>query len=113
MGVFLFAGFLFKNDETEGTNYLILMFNAVGCLVLLLYSLFVLGGVCPMCSVYYVLSWIAAFMFYKGSTIKSVGPKAIGSYAVITLIASGAMFYNVQQKENVNSKIAESLLNQY
>ncbi|WP_127716633.1 thioredoxin domain-containing protein [Halobacteriovorax sp. HLS] len=113
MGVFIFAGFLFKNEETEKTNHLILLVNAIGCFVLFLYSLIALGGLCPMCTIYYILSWLAAFLFFKFSSHKGIDPKTIGIYAVVALISSGLLYKNVSDKESYNSKIADSLLKQY
>jgi protein-disulfide isomerase/uncharacterized membrane protein len=113
IGCFIFAGFLFKSDETEGTNHLILLANAIGCLVLFLYSLIGLGGLCPMCTVYYVLSWGAAFIFYKQSSIKLIDPKVFGIYALVALIGSGILYKSVSDKMSYNQKMADSLLTQY
>ena len=113
IGAFILAGFLFKNEVTEGTNHLIVLVNAVGCFVLFLYSLIGLGGLCPMCTIYYVLSWIAAYMFYKQSSVKLIDPKTFGVYAVIALISSGILYKTVSDKNTYNSKMADSLLTQY
>ncbi|WP_372651165.1 thioredoxin domain-containing protein [Halobacteriovorax sp.] len=113
IGAFLMLGFVFKNEEIEGTNHLILIVNAVGCLVLFLYSIFALGGLCPMCTVYYILSWIALFIFNKFSSHRFIGLKTIAIYFVLTAVASGATWKTVNNKENQISQIADSLLNQY
>lgn len=117
IGAFIFAGFVFRSDETEGTNHLILLVNAVGCFVLFLYSLIALGGLCPMCTVYYVLSWIAAFMFYKQSSIKLIDPKVFGIYALIAIIPSGILYKTISDKvtsnKSYNQKLSKSLLTQY
>lgn len=113
IGAFLMAGFLFKNDEVEGTNHLILLVNGVGCLILFLYSLIALGGLCPMCTVYYILSWIALFLFHKYSSHRFVGAKTIAAYVAVTIIASGATWNTVNQKEKAITQIADSLLGQY
>ena len=113
IGTFLMAGFLFKDDEVEGTNHLILLVNGVGCLVLFLYSLIVLGGLCPMCTVYYVLSWAALFIFHKYSSHKFIGVRPIAAYFIIALITSGVTWSSVNKKETEISQIASSLLGQY
>ncbi|OUR96235.1 hypothetical protein A9Q84_07710 [Halobacteriovorax marinus] len=113
MGVLLLAGFLFRDDEVEGTNHILLLVNAVGCLVLFIYSLAVLGGLCPMCTVYYILSWIALFIFYKYSSLKQIGPKVVAIYAVLALVLAGATWKMVDTKQSQINKIAPSLLKQY
>ncbi|PIK13819.1 thioredoxin domain-containing protein [Halobacteriovorax sp. JY17] len=113
IGAFLMAGFLFKNEEVEGTNHLILLVNGVGCLILFLYSLIALGGLCPMCTVYYLLSWAALFIFHKYSSHRSIGMKPIVLYFLITLATSGTTWFSVNQKENQINQIASSLLDQY
>ena len=55
IGLFILGGYLFSSDAVEETNYLILGANAVGCLLLFLYSLFVLKSLCPFCTLYYII----------------------------------------------------------
>ncbi|WP_417335435.1 thioredoxin domain-containing protein [Halobacteriovorax marinus] len=113
IGAFLLFGFLFKDEEFEGTNHILLLVNAVGCLVLFLYSLIALGGLCPMCSVYYFLSWGALFIFYKNSSHRFLSIKPVAIYLVVTLVASGITYYGVSGKQDEINKLAPSLLSQY
>ncbi len=113
IGAFLMLGFVFKNEEIEGTNHLILLVNGAGCLLLFLYSIFALGGLCPMCTVYYILSWAALFIFHKNSSHRFVGLKTIAIYIAVTAVASGATWNTVNNKEKQITQIADSLLDQY
>lgn len=64
LGVF---GAIFPSESFERTNKFIQFFNVTGCIILFLFSLIVLKGLCPMCSAYYVLSFISFFLLYKKS----------------------------------------------
>lgn len=113
MGAFIFVGYLVKNDGFEGTIHTVLLVNAIGCLLLFIYSLVALGGLCPACTGYYVASWIAAFCFFKASGLRSLDVKAIASYAVVTGVAFALTFNVVKGKEGEINKVADSLVAQY
>ncbi len=112
-GCFLLLGYLFRNEETEGTNHFLAGVNFVGCIALFLYSLFVLRGLCPFCTVYYVLSGIVFFIFYKYSDIRRPSFKWLAIYFVLTAIPAGAMYSSVQDKKKNVSILKDSLIQQY
>jgi protein-disulfide isomerase/uncharacterized membrane protein len=113
MGLFVLFGYLFNNEEIEGTIHGLLIINGVGCLILFLYSLIGLGGLCPACTMYYVASWSTLFAFFKTSDIRIPSPLPLISYGVVY----GAIFFGtyqfVQGKESKTSKLAQSLITQY
>ncbi len=113
IGLFLASGYLFKSKEIEGTNHFILMINAVGCLVLFLYSLIALGTLCPFCTLYYVFSFLALFVFYKHSSLKSPSLKPLAAYVLVGLIVSGMTYANVNEKNSKKGALAKSLIEQF
>lgn len=113
IGIFLAFGYLFKSDETEGTNHFILLLNMAGCLILFAYSLIALGTLCPFCTLYYIFSGIALFVFYKHSSIKTPSIKVVGIYAVAMLLVSGIAWNNVNKKNSKNNQLAKSLIDQF
>lgn len=113
MGAFLLAGFFFKSEEIEKTNLLLLWINIVGCAVLFIYSLVALGTLCPMCTLYYVLSAAALFLLARNSSAPALDVKVAGAYVVIALVAGG-IFYSVSSgKREQVARIAPSLINQF
>lgn len=113
IGVFILFGYMFKSDRYEGTLHNILDINFIGCLVLFFYSIFVLKGLCPFCTVYYVVSGITSLHFYKMSDYRAFDFKVLSSLATITLIISLVIFFYIADKEQKKSSIAVDLINQY
>lgn len=87
IGLVGIVGAIFSSDSMERTQKFLIYANALGCLLLLVYSLIVLGGLCKFCTLYYILSFAAAFIFYKFSHVKAVPDvKALGVFALMTVI---------------------------
>jgi uncharacterized membrane protein/predicted DsbA family dithiol-disulfide isomerase len=113
IGIFLASGYLFKSKEIEGTNHFILMINAAGCLILFIYSLVALGTLCPFCTLYYIFSFLALFVFYKNSSMKTPSLKPMAIYIVVGLIVSGMTYANVNEKNSKKGALAKSLIEQF
>ncbi len=113
ISVFLLFGYLFNDERTEGTNHAILLINAVGCLVLFIYSLVFLGGLCPFCTLYYIFSWAALLLFRKNSENLTVAPMPLGIYGVVTLGLSFAFYAHSADKEKNYSAISKSVVEQF
>lgn len=111
-GLVLF-GLIIKNEEYEKTIYFTLIVNFIGCIVLFLYSLFALGGLCPMCTAYYVFSGAMLFLFYKKSSDFKPNFAMLAIFLVITIIIGYVVRANILSKENAKSSIAVSLIDQY
>ncbi len=65
VGALVSLGAAFPSDSFERTNKAIALFNALGVITLLLYSIFVLKSLCLLCSGFYVFSLISAALFWK------------------------------------------------
>ncbi|MBC97029.1 MAG: hypothetical protein CME63_04730 [Halobacteriovoraceae bacterium] len=113
MGTFVLFGFLFNNEKVEGTIHSLLIVNGIGCLVLFLYSLIALGGLCPACTLYYIASWLTLFAFFKGSTIRTPDILTLICYGAAFGIIFAITFNYVQGKQKNVSKLAQSLISQY
>ncbi len=113
MGAYVLFGYLFNSPKVEGTVHFLLMINAVACLVLFIYSLVGLGGLCPGCTLYYIASWVTLFAFFKGSTIRTPDILALVSYGAVYGIIFAATFNYVEGKQGNVDKLAQSLISQY
>lgn len=113
IGLFTLCGFVFQNTKMEGSIFTLLAVNIVGCVVLFIYSLVVLGSLCPMCTLYYVASGLAFFLLFKFSTIRVPHILPLGSVGVVTLIIAGLFYSNVQGRSQVNNSLAQQLIEQY
>lgn len=93
VGLIGVAGSIFASEESEKFSKFIYFANAAGCVVLLLFSLIALKGLCPFCTVYYILSFAAAFLFYKFSNAHAFPElKHSVTYLLLTLVPSVLMY---------------------
>jgi uncharacterized membrane protein/thiol-disulfide isomerase/thioredoxin len=83
---------LFWNSSKEFIKQIhtIILLNAVGCLVLGIYSLIILHSLCPFCTLYYLFSWAAAFITFKKFKLPVFNPlilaQLLSPYAITFLI---------------------------
>lgn len=111
--LFLFSS-LMPSPALEKTSSAISKYNFIGCIILFVYSLAVLGSLCPFCTVYYILSGIAAFLLWKKG-INSWTPdmKVTGLWAGFLVVGSFLMYQNTASKQDEKSKINASVVGQY
>ncbi len=113
MHVIFLIGSLVGKESFESTNKSLSLLNAIGCLLLFVYSLVALGSLCPYCTVYYILSWAIFYMFWRKSDLPfaSISPVpalvaflTMGAFAGATYkIASG----KIADQESIASQIIE------
>lgn len=113
ISLIVLLGTILKNEEYEKTVYFTLVVNFIGCIILFLYSLIALGGLCPLCTLYYVFSGIMLFLFYKKSSTFAPNFGVLAIFLVITLIAGYIVRTNIQNKEEAKTSIAKSLIGQF
>ncbi len=113
--VIFLVGSLIGKESFESTNKTISLINAIGCLVLFVYSLVVLGTLCPYCSVYYVISWIIFYLFWKKSDLPfmkiNLVPLALAG--LITAAFAGISFNKITTKKKEQASISSSIIKQY
>lgn len=111
--LFLFTS-LMPGEKLEKTASAVSKYNLIGCIILFVFSIGVLGSLCPFCLVYYVLSGIAAFLLWRYG-INSWVPdfKVAGFWGVLLLAGSFFMFQTTKGKEDVSSKLNSSIVGQY
>lgn len=110
IGLFGIIATIFPSEAMERNQKFFILLNAIGCLILLFYSLFVLGGLCPFCTLYYLLSFASLFIFIKYSDEKfmpSIIPMA--SLGVVAII--GGFFFSNHFTTKLSQK--DELAKQY
>jgi protein-disulfide isomerase/uncharacterized membrane protein len=111
--LFLFAS-LMPSEGMERTASAVSKYNFIGCVVLFLFSLIALGSLCPFCTVYYVLSGVAAYLFWKyGKDTWKPDSKSAAGWAAILLIGAFVMYKTTAGKEEYSSKMNASVLDQF
>lgn len=103
-----------NNINYEKITKLISILNLLGCLVLFIYSIAVLGSLCPMCTVYYILSALTTLMLFKYSNLSiGVDPKVAGIFLGLLIIPFIGMKSYVSSIETKNSQLANSYIQQF
>ena len=111
--LFLFTS-LMPGLALEKTASAISKYNFIGCIVLFVFSIASLGSLCPFCTGYYALSGIACFLLWKHG-INSWVPdlKVTAGWGVLLLAGSFFMYQNTKGKEEYNSKMSASIVQQF
>lgn len=111
--LFLFSS-LMPSEALERTSSAVSKFNFIGCVTLFIFSLVSLGSLCPFCTVYYILSGLAAFLMWKyGINTWSPDVKVSGVWAVILIAGSAFMYQTTAGKEDVKNKLNASIVDQF
>ena len=94
IGLLGIIGAVFPSERMERTNKLFIVLNAIGCLGLLAFSIIGLGGLCQFCAVYYLLSFGAAWLFFKYSDYAPKPDLKITAIYGVLVIVPGIVMYN-------------------
>lgn len=104
IGIVGIIGAIFPSPQMEANNKLIIYANAAGCVGLLLYSIIGLGGLCQFCSIYYLLSFGAAYLYFRYSELPiKVSPMISGMFALVIILPGiymNSYFKGKQEKQN-------------
>ncbi|MCT4641638.1 MAG: thioredoxin domain-containing protein [Bacteriovoracaceae bacterium] len=114
ISVFVLIGGIFPSEKFERTNKFLSLINAIGCIILLAYSLIALSGLCQFCTLYYVLSFISFFLFYKFSGLNfGIEPKYLGVMFVVVLIPSIFLNSYYAGKEATKKNLSNQYIKQF
>lgn len=107
-GLMIFFGAVARKAPITQTNFFLALINLLGCVFLLGYSLIFLHGLCPGCTVYYVLSLVTVLAFFA---IRAGPPlpkfPILACYGLFTVIIAGATFgYNYERFKKQDALIA-------
>ena len=109
----LMTAILGKKSLEETAKPLFLV-NFLGCLGLLSYSLIALKGLCPWCTVYYILSGLAYFMLHKFSDLDyRIDAKVSGVMASLALIPLVGMSFHIGSKEKEKVQQANAYIQSF
>ncbi len=114
MGLLFLFSALMPSYEMERTASVLSKFNFFGCVALFLFSIIALGSLCPFCTVYYVLSGLAAYLLWKyGEKTWKPDFKTLGVWGGIVLLGSFFMYQTTAKKEADKSTLNASIVAQF
>jgi uncharacterized membrane protein/protein-disulfide isomerase len=124
VGGLVSLGTLFPSEAFERTNKSISLLNVLGVVTLLLYSVFILGSLCLLCSGFYICSIISFVLFWKyGIDGKAEGivrrwtrPSILHLSAYAVVVAAGGYGFMVFHDAKVDAQtggVASRIVDQY
>jgi uncharacterized membrane protein/protein-disulfide isomerase len=124
LGCVVAMGAVFPSVMFERTNKMINLLNVIGVIVLLSYSVFILGSLCLLCAGYYVFSVLSFVMFWKFGIDKDEKSflarwfrpsiKHLATFGVMMLIgAYGFLLYHNAKKEAQEGGVSARVVEQY
>jgi uncharacterized membrane protein len=113
IGALMMFGLIIKNEDYERSMYFTLAINFAGCIVLFLFSLLILHGLCPFCTLYYIVSGLALLLFSRKSHTWKPAWGYIVAFAVFTIFIAALVKINVDNKEKAQKDIGGDLVKQY
>ena len=114
VGFIFFLDFLFAHSSLQKANCTLAFVNALGCIGLFFYSLLVLNGLCPGCTLYYACSLgVLGVYWLKGDFKFSFLPKTFGLYLAIFLLIAGGFHFYTKDLELKNSEGIETSLKEF
>lgn len=114
IGLIFLGSVIFPSAHFEKTASAISKYNLIGCVVLFVYSLAVLGSLCPLCSGYYILSAIACFLLWKKGLNSWTPDPKVGTIWVAIFLFGGGVFNRVTAaKQEKQLNIASQITTQF
>jgi len=114
-GLLVVLGSLFPSAAFERTNKFLALFNALGVIGLLIYSVFFLKSLCLLCSGYYVFSLLSFYLFWRFGLARSFPSiKLLAVFAVLALAgAYGFQSFYEAKKDAQLGGVAMKVVKEY
>ncbi len=113
-GICILIGVFAGSQRLEQQNKLLSIINGIGCVIFLVYSIFILKTLCPFCTVYYILSWIVLFIYLTQSQLPIAINIFHGAWQILVLGSLGGLFsYNYYSSKAHQDKISDKIIAEY
>lgn len=111
--LFLFSSIM-PSAAFEKTASAFAAYNFIGCIALFLFSIIALGSLCPLCTLYYVFSGVAFYLFWRfGERSWMPDIKVTLIWFAIVLIGSYFFYSHTNEKANLSSRLNASVVSQF
>jgi protein-disulfide isomerase/uncharacterized membrane protein len=112
VGALVALGAVFPSASFERTNKSISLVNAIGVVVLLLYSVLGLGSLCLLCTGFYAFALVSCYLFWRygidrdrgfpGSWLRPSG-KHLATYGVVLFVISSSFARYTEARQEAQS----------
>jgi protein-disulfide isomerase/uncharacterized membrane protein len=123
-GALVCLGVVFPSEGFERSNKTISLLNVVGVVVLLVYSVAVMGSLCLLCAGYYAFSIASFVLFWRYGIDREAqwfvqrwlrpSAKYLVAFAIVTLVgAEGMALYHQAKRDAQAGGVAARIVEQY
>jgi len=123
VGALVALGALFPSEKFERTNAFIALLNGMGVITLFLYTVFILGSLCLLCTGYYLFSILSLLLFWKYGLgrekyrlpMPDLRPSVmmLVTFAVITAMGAFGMMTLHDAKEDAKLAVSMRIVKQF
>ena len=114
VGALVVLGVVFPSESFERTNSLIALLNVLGVVALFVYSVFVVGSLCLLCTGFYIFSLLSFFLFWKfGPGFFRPSLKMLVTFACITAIGAYGMILYHDAKKDAQAAVTLRIIKQF
>ncbi|MFC1545433.1 vitamin K epoxide reductase family protein [Gemmatimonadota bacterium] len=124
LGGLIALGSVFPSRSLERTNGTLALLNIIGVIVLLAYSVVILGSLCLLCTGYYLFSGLSFYLFWRhgiareeaGQIRRHLKPSLtiLATFGMVTLVgAYGVSRYHHARIEAQSGGVVSRIVNQY
>ncbi|MFC1628958.1 vitamin K epoxide reductase family protein [Gemmatimonadota bacterium] len=124
LGGLVALGTVFPSETLERTNRTLALFNIAGVVVLLAYSVVILGSLCLLCTGYYLFSGLSFYLFWKsgidreeaGLVSRYLRPSLtiLATFGIVTLVgAYGVSRYHQVRIDAQSGSVVSRVVNQF
>ena len=124
LGGLVVLGALIPSSALERTNKSLALVNGIGVVTLFLYSVFVLGSLCLLCTGFYAASLVSLFLFWRYGVDSDAGGfvsrwlrPSVAVLVVLTLFTAtqawAAMRYHEAKRDAQSGGVAARVVKQY
>ncbi len=121
VGGLVALGSLFPSERFERTNTFIALFNGLGVIGLILYSVIVMKSLCFLCTGYYVFALLSLILFWRYGAVRGQGLsryfrpslKMLATFACITALGAYGMILYHDAKRDAQRGITTQIVQQF
>jgi len=111
MGISLCLALFLRRPRWLETIYFLIIGNLVGCIGLLIYSLFYLQGLCPGCTIYYALSLVVFCVFiWAEIPFRRPSLQPLATYGALAVVLLGGLHIYNQERFLKQSQTAKGFV---
>jgi len=114
VGALVVLGVVFPSESFERTNSFIALLNVLGVVALFVYSVFVVGSLCLLCTGFYIFSLLSFFLFWKfGTGFFRPSFKMLVTFVCITAIGAYGMILYHEAKKDAQAAVTLRIIKQF